>query len=293
MPALKQLATAAVLGAALALPQVAPAQSPVQSPAQSHSLPPVYAGNPLSPKTTLQVLENPGFRIGYSDLHRQPLWVGFVAESVDGKARLGSRPANFSADLRVQHPVESRNYLAGMKEAGYTRGHLAPNYLIGKLYGRDAQLATFLMSNISPQKRRLNSLLWQRLEEAEADVAAPALQQLFVLTGPLFGPSPERMKSGVPLPVAFYRIWLDLLPDGTPRTLVFIVPQQVCGNEPLSEFLSSVDEVERRSGLDFFAALDDDLENRMEADTRRDGWLLERYDRTPPRYADKFPPGQC
>lgn len=255
----------------------------------------LFAGEPVPNGTAaLLVLDNPGFRVGYSPAHRQPLWVGFRAESVRGKARLGRRPDRFTPDARVPDPVGSRDYLSGKAEADLTRGHLAPNYLIGKLHGRAGQLATFLMSNISPQSRRLNELVWQRLEEAEVDVVAPALGPLFVLTGPVFGPSPRTLrKSGVAVPEAFYRIWVDVLPSGEARALAFIVPQQVCGAEPLSSFLATVDEIEQRTQLDFHAPLDDAVEAALEASRDTGGWTLERFDRRPPRYADNFGSLQC
>lgn len=258
---------------------------------------PVFAGDPVPsrklPAGAVQILENPGFRVGYSEASRQPLWVGFRAESVRGKPPLGARPAGFSADTRLAHPVSSRDYASRKNGGRYTRGHLAPNYLIGKLYGRAGQLATFLMSNVSPQSRRLNELLWQRLEEAEIDVVAPAMGQLYVLTGPLFGDARVVLRSGIPVPEAFFRIWLDLLPSGEPRALAFIVPQDVCGTEPLSRYLTTIDEVERRTQLDFYAPLENALEDRLEASTRTDGWNVQKFDRLAPRYAGNFESLKC
>ena len=234
-----------------------------------------------------QVLSNPGFLVGYSEARRQPLWVGYRAESLKGR-RLGKRPERFEPDPRVDPAVAEADY----RGSGYTRGHLAPNYLIGKLYGRAAQHATFLMTNVSPQRRTLNELVWQRLEEAEADIVAPRAIELWVITGPLFGQQPALLKKGIAVPEAFYRIWLDL-DGGAPRALAFIVPQDVCGTEPLSQYLASIDEVERRAGLDFFAELADAQEDALERSRATDGWRLERFERRPPRYAGNFKDLQC
>lgn len=244
-----------------------------------------YGGLPAG--MPVEVLRNPGFLVGYSPQHRQPLWVAYRAESLKGR-RLGKRPERFEPDPRVTPAVSAEDY----RGSGYTRGHLAPNYLIGRLYGRAAQFATFLMSNVSPQRRRLNELAWQRLEEAEADVVAPGAVELWVLAGPVFGAAPRVLKSGVAVPEAFFRIWLDLR-DGAPHALAFVVPQDVCGTEPLSRFLVTVDDIERRTGLDFFAALDDAREAALERTQARDGWRLERYERRAPRYADKFADRPC
>jgi endonuclease G len=71
------------------------------------------------------------------------------------------------------------------------------------------------------------------------------------------------------------------------------VPQDVCGTEPLSRYLTTVDEVERRTGLDFFPALPDQKEAALERDASTRGWRLERYDARPPRYGNKFDLSRC
>lgn len=244
-----------------------------------------YAGLPSGAE--VQVLQNPGFTVGYSDARRQPLWVTFRAESLKGR-RSYRRNDRFEPDPRVARPVRYQDYT----RSGYTRGHLAPAYLIGRLYGREAQRATFLMSNIAPQKARLNELLWQRIEEAEADIVAPGAVELWVAAGPVFGNQQALKRSGIALPEAFYRVWLDLR-EGQPWALAFLVPQSVCGNEPLSQFLATVDEVERRTGLDFFTELPDAQEAALEGRHSTEGWRLERYDAQPARYARKYAGQRC
>lgn len=244
-----------------------------------------YGGLPQGQE--VEVLRNPGFLVGYSEARRQPLWVAYRAETLKGAPPLGPRP-RFEVDPRTRAKVSHADY----KGSGYTRGHLAPNFVIGKLYGPQAQRATFLMSNIAPQRRRLNELAWQRLEEAEADIVAPAAIQLWVIAGPLFGPQPPRLRSGIPVPEAFYRIWLDV-EQGVARALAFIVPQDVCGTEPLSRYLASVDAIEQRSGVDFFAALADEIESELEREAAPAPWRLERFEHRAARYAGNFDGSPC
>ncbi|MGH8481295.1 MAG: DNA/RNA non-specific endonuclease [Nevskiaceae bacterium] len=244
-----------------------------------------FAGLPRG--AAVQVLQNPGFVVGYSDAHRQPLWAAYRAESLKGR-RAYRRNDRFEPDRRLARPVAHADYT----RSGYTRGHLAPSYLIGRLFGREAQRATFLMSNIAPQRPRLNELLWQRLEEAEADVVAPGAIELWVTAGPVFGAPRALERSGIALPEAFYRVWLDLR-DGRPWALAFIVPQSVCGTEPLSHFLTTVDEVERRTGLDLFHELPDAQEAALESGHSTEDWRLERYDTRPPRYGEKYAGQRC
>ncbi|HUS24416.1 MAG TPA: DNA/RNA non-specific endonuclease, partial [Candidatus Binatia bacterium] len=197
---------------------------------------------------------------------------------------------DFSIDERTFMHVRSEDYA----RSGYDRGHMAPNYLMAKLYGAEAQRASFLMSNVVPQRHRLNVLVWQRLEEAEADLVAPRMGELWVVTGPVFAAQPKSLRSGIAVPEAFYRIWLAPPPSGRePRALAFLVPQEVCGTEPLSRYLASVDAIEERTGLDFFPELDAAAQARIEAGVESDGWELQRWERQPPRYAKEFRKLDC
>jgi len=50
------------------------------------------------------------------------------------------------------------------------------------------------------------------------------------------------------------------------------IGQDVTGSERFSQFLTSVDEVEKETGLDFLAELEDGLEDRIEAGKTGSVW---------------------
>lgn len=236
---------------------------------------PIYQGSCRG----YQVIRHPGHVVGYSPCHRNPLWVSYRV-SRDLRHALPPRPEKFHAD-----PAAPEVRWHAFKGSGYQRGHLAPRYAIARLYGEVAQEATFYMTNITPQRPNLNQKAWQRLEEVEIDEMSRWHGALQVIVGPIFDAQQEILPSGVEVPDAFFRIWLDGDTwNGRPRVLAFIVPQDVRGDEPLDGFLASVDEIERQTGLDFFAALDDAVEDPLEAQVEAGPWKLARVARQPPRY---------
>lgn len=119
------------------------------------------------------------------------------------------------------------------------------------------------MSNISPQSRELNQIWWRVLEEKEANDFAVKLERVRVVTGPVFQCAAKKLRGGVDVPTAFYRIILDEEND-RPRVLAFIAPQTVTGHEPLAQFLTTVREIERQAGLDFYPELPKEAQDRME-----------------------------
>jgi endonuclease G, mitochondrial len=243
----------------------------------------MYGGLPrsqgFSPRTWTRVLENEGFSVGYSELRRNPLWVCYHAAPV--KKRLSyRRPRDFKVDTRTWVRVQAGDY----SHSRYQRGHLAPSWLMEQLHGRNAQLQTFLMSNITPQSPALNQKLWQRLEEIEADRFAQWFEGVWIIAGPIFDDDIQKLRSGVEIPDAFYRILLD---EGQqrPQVLAFIVPQTVRGDEPLDQFLTTVDEIEARTGLDFLPDFDDEMEASLESTTADAAyWRLSEVSRLPGRY---------
>lgn len=203
------------------------------------------------------VLTNIGYLSGYCEARRNPAWVGFSINSIT-VGSLGKRPSKFFTDTRTRSATH-QDYTS----SGYDRGHMAPNYAVGTRYGQEAQRETFLMSNISPQTKELNQMWWRALEEKEANDFAVRLERVWVVTGPVFNGAVTKLHGGVDVPTAFYRIILDE-ENGQPRVLAFLAPQTITGNEPLSQFLSSVREIERQTGLDFYPELPKEVQDRME-----------------------------
>ena len=227
----------------------------------------VYAGLPRSTQP-VTVLENTGFIVGYSDARRNPLWVSYRVFKI-ASVTTHKRPGRFQVDDRTQARVKHDDYT----HSGYDRGHMAPNYAIVTRYGRQAQLKTFLMSNISPQKPSLNRYIWKDLEMLVAKRYASSLEEVWVICGPIFDDDIEKLASGVEVPDAYYKIIVDEK-DGKVRVLAFIMSQGVGTGERnnLAKFLTSVDEIERQTGLDFLHELSDDVEDAVEAEKAEPMW---------------------
>ncbi|MFN4021776.1 MAG: DNA/RNA non-specific endonuclease [Hydrogenophilus thermoluteolus] len=233
-------------------------------------------------------LVNPGFVVRYSEWHGVPEWVAYRADPPP-RYRLGPRPDRFSPDSRtwrcrlhlgcVTHESYSRS--------GFDRGHMAPNFLIGTRYGRDAQHATFRMSNIAPQKPEHNRGSWERLERLEANRFAPGASKLWVIVGPMWGENPPRFSSAwVAVPNAYYRILLREETDGSRRAIAFLVPQDAPADSDLRDFIVAIDRIEALTGLDFFPALPENEQARLEsveADPIQWG-LDDAWARQPARY---------
>ncbi len=210
------------------------------------------------------VLKNKGYIVGYSDARRDPLWVAYRVFHTDTPYDL-PRPSGFSADPRTAARVKETDYA----RTGYDRGHMAPNSDIMRDYGKEAQLETFLLSNICPQSPELNERVWERLEADERKYA-DTLEEVWVIDGPIFadlngGPTP-RLASGIAVPAAFYKILIDEegRAGGKPRIFSVIMPQDVKGTELPQQFLTTVSEIQKETHLDFFWKMDAQTQAELE-----------------------------
>ncbi len=222
----------------------------------------LYGGMPVLETAvatrSVRVLVNPGFSIGYGDELGNPLWAAYrLADGRPGEPL--PRPERFEPDRRTVARVEPSDY----SRSGYDRGHMVPSFAMAVHHGRAAQEATFLMSNISPQKHTLNAGVWKDLEQRIALNYPARFGEVWVYVGPVFGRNPSRLKQRVALPEAFFMIIIDEN-EGRTRAQAFLFPQDAPGEAEAVDYLTTIDDIERRTGLDFLSQLPDEAEEALE-----------------------------
>lgn len=228
-----------------------------------------YAGWPKQKLTTLHrstLLENRGYSVGYSDHYENPLWATYRIFTVPTSDH-GKRPSRFTTDPRTKAKASHTDYTG----SGFDRGHMAPNYGIATRYGSAAQKETFLMSNIIPQNPNVNRTIWKDLEMTVAKKYGRYFDEVWVTTGPIFSRFPPRLDSGVAIPYAYYKIIVDES-NGELRALAFIIDRYCPPYSRLKTHLVSIDEIEEKTGLDFFTDLPNGKEDPLEATPARRLW---------------------
>lgn len=229
----------------------------------------IYGGTPRAAglsDTSVRVLTNTGYVVGYSDALGDPLWAAYHLHDI-ALHEPPPRPEAFTPDLRTAARIESAVY----NKSDYDRGHMAPNYAIATRYGRSAQEETFQMSNVCPQRHALNAGPWKQLEQRIATNYAGRFGEVWVIAGPVFGANPPRLHRRVAVPEAFYMIVVDES-DGRVRAEAFLFPQETPASAPIDNYLTTVDEIERRTGLDFFAELPAATQTALESHRVERAW---------------------
>lgn len=223
-----------------------------------------FSDDYLPTSTTGVIVHHDFYSLSYSQAHEQAEWLAY--ELVDGQVKPNNynRPY-FKLDKRVPGlSAHWRNY----KNSGFDRGHLCP--AADRSFSYKAFEETFLTSNISPQDRAFNAGIWNRLEH-KIRFWVKGRGALLVVTGGILEPDlrtvgPER----VSVPDFFYKIVLDHVGDNY-KMIAFIIPHEP-SDKPLLDYVVSVDEIEERTGIDFFGILPDPLEDRLEANRDLRKW---------------------
>jgi endonuclease G, mitochondrial len=224
---------------------------------------------PLS--STGQVIDHQYFWLSYDEEHEQAEWVAYVLTKEQLDMPWVERQGDFRPDAKVKTSSATPN---DYRNSGYDRGHLVP--AADMAWDADAMRSTFVMSNISPQARNFNNGIWRELEELTRSWAKTC-KKLYVVSGPVLSQPPKGTigANEVSIPTAFYKVVLDA-ESSNPKAIGFIIPNEI-SFEPLTKFAVSVDEVERVTGLNFFAnLLDKDTEMKLESRYNIDLWQFSK-----------------
>lgn len=210
------------------------------------------------------VLCREGYTVSYNSKTKNPNWVAWhlSAEHTDGAIK---RFGGYREDESVPLPRATEEDYRG---SGWTHGHMCP--AADNKWDSLAMRESNLLTNICPQHGSLNSGLWNRIE-MDCRQWAQKFGDLYIVCGPvLLNREHETIgPNKVVVPEAFFKVILCL--NGKPKAIGFVIRNNE-GKKKRDSFVNTVDDVERITGIDFFPALLDSIENEVEAYANIDDW---------------------
>ncbi len=201
--------------------------------------------------------EYEGFRVSYNPVTKNPDW---VAWELLGTETVGS--ATRTNKFWHDDELEGCSYNSDYSRSGFDRGHMCP--AADQKWSEKAMNDCFVMANMCPQDHALNTGAWNTLENKER-IWAKRDSAIVIIAGPIF----ERQdtaaigQSKVKVPGAFYKVIIAPYLE-EPRGIAFIFPNMTSpGN--MEQYVTTIDEVEKITGIDFFHNLPDEIEDRIES----------------------------
>ena len=223
-------------------------------------------GNPSNAGGSLNnyLLEKPGYALSYNCKAGIANWASWQLD----RSWLGKvdRSDNFRSDPDLPsdcYAARANDY----RGSGYDRGHLTPS---GDRTRRSADNSdTFIMSNIMPQSRANNREVWRELEEYSRDLIFQG-NQLYIVAGSS-GKAKKIAKSKITVPKFTWKAILvleqpdgELTPDNCYTIAVWMPNTEEVSNTDWREYVVSVDWLEKKTGYNFFAAVNKQVQGKIE-----------------------------
>lgn len=215
-----------------------------------------------------QIIRHKAYTICYRESYEQAEYSAYCIEEKELE-----KAAKRSDDFRPDDKVSTCSAtLADYKGSGYDRGHLSP--AADFAYDEEAMSESFFMSNMSPQAGSLNRGIWKDLE-SNVRTWAKDYGKVYVISGPVLEKDASEYdsigKNKVTIPQFYYKI--VLMPESKDSdknffAMAFIFPNRKCEGT-IWDYQVTVNEVEKRTNLDFFSQLPDTLEEKIESEITR------------------------
>ena len=224
------------------------------------------------------LLTKPAFITSYNPARGGPNWVSWnINASTFGDAE---RCECFSGDaaLPASQRIVDFDYVGG----GYDRGHMVQSESRTSTHSENA--ASFLLTNILPQAANNNQGPWLGFENFLNDRARTDGRQVYVVAGGEYAASPTTLKNEGKVAIPDYT-WkvaivmnngLGLADVNSPDDITVyairipnLLATAPAKNNNYAPFVTTIDDIETRTGYDFFAALPDDVERIVESNDHR------------------------
>lgn len=207
---------------------------------------------------TDRIVEYTGYVSSYNTETLIPDWVAYelTAEETEGTLSRDDRMFSMDRNFKGRQAMREDYY-----DSGWTKGHMAPAADLA--WDERAMDESFYFMNVCPQKEYLNKKDWQYLEK-QVRSWARRYGKVWVITGPIIGKNIYGTigERNVVVPDAFFKACL-VYTGSRYESIAFVM-----GNDEKRYFLAdcamTVDDLENITGIDFYVALPDEIEDIAE-----------------------------
>ena len=212
-----------------------------------------------------KILTRKAYVTSYNKQTKCPNWVAWTLTKAHTYGSIQRENERFEEDLDVAAP---RATFQDFYNSRYDRGHMCPAG--DNKWDEEAMKQSFLLTNICPQNHGLNKEDWNDLE-IQCRTWARRFGELTIVCGPLFEDENPRQigRNRVTVPSGFFKVVCRMQP--TPAAVGFIFTNDG-HRQPWRQQTVSVDDVEQRTGFNFFHMLPDDVEDAVEAVATLEEW---------------------
>ena len=206
------------------------------------------------------------YTILYDPSRYASLWTAYVYSSAYHGSGTGNGWA-VNPQIPASKQTSVKSAYPSVDGVTYDRGHQIPN--ADRNADNSLQNQTYYWTNSTPQHASFNQGIWNNLENQVRSLAS-ATDSVYVITGPVYqtagGSETVRTFTNstndskvVPIPNYYYKVLLKVRRSGGTVTAAsaigFWFTHEAHSGENWQDFAVSVDEIEQKTGFNFFANL--------------------------------------
>ncbi len=214
-----------------------------------------------------------GYVMGHDGRLKIPVWVQYELSRGD-LTGTAVRKDDFRPDASI--PYRDRAELKDYKGSDFDRGHMAPAADMKR--SEKVMSESFLLSNMAPQVGiGFNRDIWEHLEAAVRGWVQQR-GRLTIITGPVFAVEANRVsyqvigENNVAVPTHFYKIIVDASDHERVDAMAFMMPNEELSGKDYMDYLTTIDDIEKATGLDFLSALPVTVQNVVESRKATNVW---------------------
>lgn len=161
------------------------------------------------------------------------------------------------------------------KGSGFDHGHICPSG--DRLFSAKANKQTFYMTNMQPQYNKFNTGLWEDLEaKVRSWCVASGVTNLYVCKGATID-KPEhimmRIQDKLIAPKYFFCALMAETASGFKGIAFWMENENISRKgDDLKKYVISINELERKTDIDFFCNITDALEEKAESQSDTSQW---------------------
>jgi endonuclease G len=211
-----------------------------------------------------------GFRVYWDDQVLGPRWTAIkLTDDMVDKNSTVEIESSFSVDPAIAaaglQSTKHSDYNNPPGSRAWARGHIV-QFDDARGWGSTSGKESFFTSNIAPQLQQHNGGRWLAMEKLCSEFARD-YEIVWVFSGPIYPANPKPFATGrkVPKPIAFYKIVVSPGEGNKVDLLAFRMPhKRIAKTVQLPTFLTTVDAIEKATGIDFLHELTDSVEEPLE-----------------------------
>ena len=223
-----------------------------------------------APGITDNVVVYDGYTSAYNTSTLIPNWVAYELTEEETHGEVDREDKMFSMDSNFSGRQARRE---DYSKSGWTKGHMAPAKDLA--WSEDAMDQTFYFMNVCPQDETLNAKDWNYLEK-QVRKWAREYGKVWVVSGPIIGTNKYGTigEDKVVVPDAFFKAVMVV--SGSLYSAIGFVMGNDSQRYYLADCSMSINDLEALTGIDFFPALPDDIEDLVESDYDLSVWGIKQ-----------------